>query len=176
MNIKDKSRYLSLLLRHKPEIENLKLDKEGWCSVAILLEKLKITQPNLDQIVNENNKQRFRYNDDKSMIKANQGHSIPVKDDYRIVYPPRFLYHGTSVANKKQIYKTGLKKMNRNHVHLSEDYKTAEQVGMRKAKYKNNLIIMKIDSQKMDQDGHTFFLSDNGVWLISYVPAKYIIK
>ena len=168
------SKYLSFLLRHKPEQANLKLDDYGWCLVEELLENLKITKSELDHIVEKNNKKRFRYNKDKTKIKANQGHSIPIKDDFPQQVPPEILYHGTSVYNLTNIKSSGLKKMKRNHVHLSGDKETAIVVGMRYAKHKSNLIILEIQAKLMNNKGYKFLLSDNNVWLIDHVPSIFI--
>ncbi len=171
-DLKDKSRYISLLLRHHPEKENLKLDKEGWCSVSDLCNKLNITEDDLDWIVDNNDKKRFGYNTLKTMIRANQGHSADVKINYKKCYTtPAFLYHGTSITLKDTLLKQGIKKMSRTHVHLSPDSLTATQVGKRKDK---NIILLKIDGNKMIKDGFDIFISENGVYLTDFVPAKYI--
>lgn len=172
--IKEKSRYLSLLLRHKPEKANLTLDEFGWCSVEEVLENLNMTKEELDRVVEENNKQRFKYNEDHTKIKANQGHSIKIKNDIKKERPPSVLYHGTSASNRRAILKTGLKKMRRNHVHLSQDLETAKDVGMRYAKRENNLWIIEVNAAKMHADGFEFFLSDNNVWLTDSVPPQYL--
>jgi putative RNA 2'-phosphotransferase len=170
------SKYLSLLLRHKPEKANLILDKYGWCPVDSILSNLKITQSELDVIVNENNKKRFRYDNTKTKIKASQGHSIPILDDFKQLSPPDILYHGTSVDNAKKIQKDGLKKMRRNHVHMSDNIDTAKSVGMRYAKYRNKLRIYEIDAKLMNSKGYKFYLSDNGVWLTDNVPFNFLNK
>lgn len=172
--MKEKSRYLSMLLRHTPERENLKLDQFGWCNVNILLEKLSLTREELDKIVEQSDKKRFRYNENKNKIKANQGHSIPIEHDFKRVRPPAVLYHGTTIDKKKIIQKTGLKKMKRHHVHLSDNLDTAKRVGMRYAKYENKLVILHIDSGKMNRDGYKFFVSPNGIYLINHVPPSYL--
>jgi len=168
------SKYLSLLLRHKPEKENLILDNYGWCDVNLLLTNLNITITELDNIVSENNKKRFRYDNTKSKIKASQGHSIPILDDFKQRTPPSVLYHGTTIDNKKKILKDGLKKMGRNHVHLTDDLATAKSVGMRYAKYQNKLVIYEINAKQMDKLGYNFYISDNNVWLTESVPAIFL--
>jgi putative RNA 2'-phosphotransferase len=173
--LKDTGRYMSLLLRHKPERENLTLDEQGYVLVDELLEKLDITIDDLDWIVENNDKKRFVFNSDKTMIRAAQGHSISVDLKMKQILPPDILYHGTSITNGSEISKNGLLKMNRNHVHLTDNRNTAYSVGMRYAKYQNKIWIIEIDAKAMNADGYKFYRSENGVYLTDHVPSKYFI-
>lgn len=119
-------------------------------------------------------KKRLAYNEDKTKMRAAQGHSIKVDLQLKTERPPRALYHGTTDENYQKILKSGaLDKMTRQHLHLSHDYKTAYSVGKRYSKNKEPLIL-EIDSAAMYADGFKFYLSENGVWLIDSVPVKYI--
>jgi putative RNA 2'-phosphotransferase len=162
---------ISYLLRHNPD--GLQMDENGWVNVRDLLYKLSISRSKLDEIVNTNNKKRYTYNIDKSKIRANQGHSINVDVELEEKEPLTVLYHGTSPDNLKSIMKFGLNKMNRNHVHLSDEKETAMNVGKRHSKDKKPFILI-INSKKMYDDGYKFFISKNGVWLTDHVPEKYI--
>ena len=166
-----KSKFLSLVLRHKPEKIGLNLDEKGWASVYDLTMLSKITPVELEEIVATNNKKRFEYNSDKTKIRACQGHSIDVDLQLKEIAPPVFLYHGTQISFVKSIYKDGLNKMKRNHVHLSADRETAEKVARRRGE---NFAIITIASEQMHLDGFKFYKSANGVWLTDNVPAKYI--
>ena len=167
--IKKTGRKLSYLLRHDPE--DLNMDSKGWVFVTDLLDKLSISKTLLDFIVMTNDKQRYSYNEDETKIRANQGHSLKVDVELKKKVPPIVLYHGTSEKACKIIMKKGLDKMRRNHVHLSKDVETAEDVGSR---HSSSPIILVIDCEEMVKDGFDFYLSDNGVWLTDHVPAKYI--
>lgn len=173
-NIKRVSKKLSLLLRHRPELYQLQLDKQGWCEIAELIASAKknnfpITQEILEKVVAENDKKRFAFSEDGKKIRANQGHSIPIELGYTSTEPPQFLYHGTATRFMKSIKMQGLQKRNRHHVHLSTDRDTALKVGARHGVP----IILTIQAGRMYQDGFEFFLSENGVWLTDVVPAKY---
>lgn len=77
------SKYLSLVLRHKPEVIGLNLDEKGWADVEELQEKCAkqnraFTLEELDEVVETNDKKRFILNEDKTRIRANQGHSIDI--------------------------------------------------------------------------------------------------
>ncbi len=173
--VKKHSKFLSLLLRHKPEVIGLELDKQGWTSVPVLIDKMNtagrpIDLPMLELIVQENNKKRFSFNADKSMIRANQGHSIAIELGLEERVPPKQLYHGTAKRFLHLIFEGGLKKMSRHHVHLSADKSTASNVGARHGK----LELLLVDTERMYADGHKFYCSDNGVWLTDHVPVAYL--
>ena len=175
MQKKNLSKYLSLLLRHRPEVLNLNMDKNGWVNLDELIEKLNadgknVTLEKIQEVVATNTKQRFKLDEVNNRIRANQGHSINVDVELVEKNPPQILYHGTAKKNIDIISKEGLKKMNRQHVHLSQDYDTAINVGGRHGKP----IILKIDCKRMLEDGFKFYLSENKVWLTDVVDVKYI--
>lgn len=169
------SKFLSLILRHKPEAIGLKLDEEGWADVTELIEKASVagktlTIEKIAAVVAENDKQRFSYNKNSGKIRANQGHSIAVRLDLPAVTPPEILYHGTAEKNLPSIMQQGIQKQKRQYVHLSADTETARKVGMRYGKP----VVMKISAGALQQAGHTFFRAENGVWLTDEVPADFI--
>lgn len=170
------SKFISLVLRHKPEAAGIQLDEHGWADVHELLDGIndtgrKIDMNILEEIVKTDNKQRYSFNGDKTLIRANQGHSIPVDVELDEQEPPQFLYHGTASRFLDSIMQDGIKPMSRLYVHLSGDADTANKVGSRHG----NPIVLKIRSGEMYQDGVKFYLSQNGVWLTKYVDKKYII-
>ncbi len=171
------SKFLSYVLRHHPELISIDLDKNGWANVEELMEKSKVknvflTLDILQEIVATNDKKRFSFNEDGTKIRANQGHSLQNIDlEMKAQEPPPILYHGTVAKFMFSIQEQGLKKGKRQHVHLSLDVETAKNVGGRRGKP----VILKIDSQRMYEKGHEFFLSENGVWLTEHVPSEFII-
>lgn len=165
-----KGKFLSLILRHKPEKVGLKLDENGWVNVDDLIQSTNISLSELEQIVKNNNKNRYSFSEDKRKIRANQGHSLNVDVELKEVYPPYILYHGTAEKNIDSIVKNGLVKGNRNHVHLSGDEATAINVGSRHGKP----VVLKINAKDMYADGLKFYISENGVFLTDYVDPMYI--
>jgi putative RNA 2'-phosphotransferase len=176
VNHKHISKFLSLVLRHKPERINLQLDANGWADVDELIKQLNAHDVPLDfelleEIVITNDKQRFAFNADLTGIRASQGHSINVDLALQPVQPPGKLYHGTVARFMDAIKIDGLQKMSRQHVHLSSDEATAIKVGSRRGKP----VILSIDAAGMHADGFLFYLSENGVWLTDEVPVAYIM-
>lgn len=169
------SKYLSKHLRHQPQRLGLQLEPGGWVSVEQLLtachaHHFPLGRTELEEVVIQNDKQRFSFDNNKTRIRANQGHSISVDLQLQPRIPPSLLYHGTSLSFVKLIQQQGLLKMSRHHVHLSKDIETAYQVGTRKG----NPAIFQVDTMAMDQAGFTFYCSDNGVWLTDFVPPEYL--
>ncbi len=174
-NTKHISKFLSLILRHNPSKIGLELDENGWADVSELITKVNKYKPGLTNDILENvvkscDKQRFAFNENRSKIRANQGHSIKVDLEYTAVQPPEFLYHGTVGKFREDIRRKGLLKMSRHHVHLSEELETAMRVGSRRGVP----IILIVKSGDMYRKGIEFYQSDNGVWLTDTVAPEYI--
>ena len=171
MTPRDLSKYLSLILRHDPARGHITLDAEGWVDLDLLVKNSagKFTRAEVEQVVASNDKQRFAIVNNR--IRANQGHTIQVDLGLAAVgEPPEYLYHGTFPAAIPGILAEGLKKMARHHVHLAEDTKTAVTVGRRSGAP----VLYRVSARQMFQDGHTFYRSANGVWLVDAVPTQYL--
>ena len=170
-------RFLSLVLRHDPQAAGITLDEHGWADVKALLAGVNRTGRQIDmdileRIVRENNKQRYAFNENHTKIRANQGHSVQVDVELRQETPPQYLYHGTATRFLNAIHKEGIRKMNRQYVHLSGDYETALAVGKRHG----NPFVITIDAQAMTRDGAVFYHSKNGVWLCEQVDTRYFLE
>ena len=169
------SKFLSYVLRHKPDVIGITLDDNGWVDVATLLAAAAthgtpFTREELDHVVATNDKKRFAFSDDNLRIRASQGHSVNVDLDLPPTSPPELLYHGTATRFLDAIRLTGLQKMSRQHVHLSPDIATASKVGTRHGK----LAMLTIRSGDMHRAAHPFFHSANSVWLTEEVPVTFI--
>lgn len=169
------SKFLSLILRHKPDEIDLILDKNGWVDVEQLIQGFnrkgyKFNFEMLEEIVNTNKKNRFCFSEDFSKIRANQGHSKNVDLGLTPKVPPDKLYHGTATRFWPSICKKGLIRGSRQYVHLSQDIQTANKVGIRHGK----LLVLLIDSKSMYDQGLNFYLSKNSVWLTDHVPVEFI--
>lgn len=170
------SKFLSLVLRHRPEVIGMELDTEGWLDIESLIANAnargtKITLVELHEVLATNDKQRFSLSEDGLRVRANQGHSVREVDlKLTPVEPLDKLFHGTVEPFLASIQAQGLLKRSRNHVHLSADEATARKVGQRRGKP----VILTIEAGRMHAAGHQFYLSSNGVWLTDSVPAQFI--
>ena len=174
------SKYLCLILRHKPGIIGGELDEHGYMDVDTLVQGVREKYPEFDydlliKIVTEDNKGRYSFEGrvwTQTKIRCNQGHSVKVDLELELKKPPMFLYHGTTEDKCKLILPSGILKMSRHHVHLSRNKETAAKVAERR---KGKPVVLVINSGKMFVHGYKFYLSKNGVWLTDYVPPEYIV-
>lgn len=158
---------MAFFLRHD---KTYPFDEHGWREVRDLMENHGYTMEELEAIVATNNKRRFEFSEDKSRIRARQGHSVHVDVELEEKMPPDTLFHGTAKAFIDSIMEKGIIKGNRLYVHLSTTKEIATNVGRRHGEP----IVLVIDAKRMAEDSHRFFLSRNGVWLTDYVDPKYI--
>lgn len=176
-HFKEVSKFISLVLRHKPETIGIALDKHGYASASELLCGLrkhgeKLSREQLELIVALDDKKRYSYNMTHTLIRANQGHSINVNLNLSPLTPPDVLLHGTGVKYLGGIIVQGIIAKSRQYVHLTDNYNVAKITGGRHG----DSIVLEVDALQMYKDGFSFFQSENGVWLTNEVPAKYIIN
>ena len=175
-SLKSTSKFISLILRHRPEVIGITLDEHGWANVQELIDGINasgghhLDEKLLEEIVRSDEKQRYAFNEDHTLIRANQGHSLLVDVDLEEKTPPPQLYHGTGEKYVSSINAQGLLPKGRLYVHLSSDIDTAKKVGSRHGKP----VIYRVDCAGMAADGFVFYLSANGVWLTKTVPPKYL--
>ena len=178
MKLKRTSIFISMILRHRPEAIGITLDEHGWADVKELIDginadgKHQLSMELLEKIVRTDEKQRYSFNDDHTLIRANQGHSIQVDVELEEKQPPAVLYHGTGEKYVESIDVQGLIPKSRLYVHLSSDIETARKVGSRHGKP----VIYTVDCAAMAEAGYKFYLSVNHVWLIREVPVGYLKK
>lgn len=167
--------FISLILRHKPEVINISLDEYGFAKTNELIPGINSTgrEINFDvlkRIVDSDEKHRYSFSEDFSRIRANQGHSLTLNVEMQAAIPPDFLFHGTSEETLPAILQEGIKKMSRQYVHLSELSSTAVSVGKRHGLP----VVLVVNSREMYNDGVEFKVSENGIWQVENVPTKYI--
>lgn len=173
--LKSLSKFLSLILRHEHERIGLTLDESGWTDIDALIRNAaasgrSFTRAQLEEVVATSDKKRFAISADGQRIRANQGHSIDVDLGLMPVMPPDVLYHGTARRFLESILANGLDKRQRHHVHLTGDLAVARSVGQRYGV----VVVLAVDAARMQEEGHRFFRSENGVWLIDAVPTRYL--
>jgi putative RNA 2'-phosphotransferase len=169
------SKYISLLLRHRPELGDLELDAHGWARLDDLVRACVAAghatgAGDVLDVVAESDKQRFELSPGGRSIRAAQGHSIDVDLGLTAIEPPVTLFHGTVRRFLDRIVTEGLRPMGRTHVHLSADTETARRVGLRRGEP----VVLRVAADAMFDDGFQFFRSTNGVWLVDHVPGRYL--
>jgi putative RNA 2'-phosphotransferase len=167
------SKLLAYVLRHNPAAIGLALGEGGWVRIDALLTGVArhgrgLDAAMIDRVLNAPGKQRFETRDD--LIRAAQGHSVPVDLGLEPRQPPPVLYHGTVARFLDSILTGGLRPGSRTHVHLSASPETAATVGARRGRP----VVLLIDSAVMNAGGHEFFQASNGVWLTRHVPPAFI--
>ena len=176
MNDRSTGKFIALILRHRPEVIGITLDEHGWANTEELIKGIAktrdFTMKDLERIVANDEKQRYSFNQDKTKIRANQGHSIDVDVELKEAVPPEILYHGTGEKYVASIDSQGLKAKSRLYVHLSKDIETAKKVGSRHGRP----VVYQIDCKAMSDQGYKFYLSANDIWLTKNVPAAYLKK
>ena len=169
------SKFLSYVLRHKPEAIGLSLDAQGWAAIDDLVRlsnaaKQPLSRAMIAEVVRTNDKQRFRISDDGTRIRASQGHSVAVDLALSPQEPPTVLFHGTATRFLAAILTGGITPGSRRHVHLSAAYDTAITAGQRHG----TSVVLAVRARAMHHAGRTFYRSDNGVWLTDQVPVAFI--
>ncbi|HZY83380.1 MAG TPA: RNA 2'-phosphotransferase [Gemmataceae bacterium] len=169
------SKFLSLVLRHKPEEIGLALDEQGWADVDDLIGRanrhgVALTRELVERIVATNEKKRFALSADGAKIRANQGHSVEVDLGLEARQPPEVLFHGTATRFLPGIAEKGLLPGGRQHVHLSPDEPTAVTVGRRHGKP----VVLRVRCGEMHRAGFAFYCAANGVWLTERVPLAFL--
>ena len=144
MNDKEKkrlSKFLSLILRHKPQVGPITLDDRGFCAIDELLtatnKKLPFAVERKDIIAlteppsTPNEKRRFEL--EGNFVRAGHGHSVEIKG-YRQCKPIGPLFHATPTKAVSSIQESGLKAMRRERVHLSYDKAITVEAARRQSK------------------------------------------
>jgi len=177
---------LSYILRHGATLAGLKVRKDGFIRVKDLLSLKDFQSYNIEslqRIVTEDEKNRYKMIIDESgdfYIRANQGHSLEIEgiqDDLiltRITEPLPTCFHTTYQENMESIHTTGLKVMNRRHIHMSSslESRSGKRAGCDRLIY--------IDMKKAMEDGIVFYRSDNDVILTlgikGVLSSDYFLK
>jgi putative RNA 2'-phosphotransferase len=170
------SKLLALLLRHRAVEHGLALDPEGFVPLDQLLAAISrkggwgwVRAEHVEDVIAQQEKRRYEIVDGD--IRAIYGHSLATAISYPVVAPPDVLLHGTARRFVDAILREGLRPMNRQYVHLTDDPALAQLTGRRRDPQP---AIIRIDAARAHAGGVAFFRADNGVFLARAVPAEYI--
>jgi putative RNA 2'-phosphotransferase len=170
------SKFMALLLRHRPGDYGLALDPEGFVPLESLLAAVNgrrgwawVRAEHVEEVIATQTKRRYEIVDGD--IRAIYGHSVEAAVVYPQVVPPEALLHGTARRFVEAIRREGLLPMNRQYVHLTDDLALARLTGLRRDPQP---AILRVDAARAHAGGVAFFQADNGVFLAKSVPAEYI--
>lgn len=173
------SKFLSLVLRHKPQKIDLTLDERGFCNIEELLEKVskalkwEVTKEDLLILtqISDDPKEKVRFQIEGDYIRAGHGHSIKISG-YKEIIPKENLYHATNEKAYEIIKDKGLNTMNRQKVHLSYDKDITEEAAKRRSR---KLVLLEVDIKKAIENGVKFYESaDKRIVLSDNIPAEYL--
>ena len=173
------SKFMSLMLRHRPEKFGVTLDRHGATPVDELTQAIAgqsgwkwITQDHIRHIVETDSKGRFEIlPGEPDRIRATYGHSVSIEPDYPETEPPATLYHGTPQRAVRSIMAEGLKSMGRQYVHLSATVEEARKVGQRRDPEPAILVIHAHDAWGA---GLTFYQATDQLYLADAIRPEFI--
>lgn len=165
--MRSKSKRLAFLLRHDRTYD---FDLCGWRAVEELVSNHGFSSTELYSIVATDLKGRYELSPDRSLIRARWGHSIPVEFGDECSKVPDTLYHGTADIYLHCILKDGVKRKDRQFVHLTDDIILAMETGKRHG----NPVILTVNAKKMKEDGFQFWKRGEKIWLTKAVAPQYL--
>lgn len=171
------SKFIALVLRHRAAEFGLALDPEGFVPVDELLGAMHrergwswVGREHLEEIIATQHKRRYEIVGDD--IRAIYGHTLETAISYPQVTPPATLFHGTARRFLAAILRDGLKPMQRQYVHLTDDPQLAALTGKRRDPQP---AILHVAAFRAHAEGVAFFRADNGVFLARAVPPAYLL-
>ena len=173
------SKFLSLVLRHRPDDFDIALDSNGFTDADALFAVVKSKYKgkySYEDVVRvtttpaQDGKMRFELVDGR--IRARYGHNKRVEAiAYQPVTPPEILYHGTPQTAVAAIRREGLSAQQRQYVHMATTVERATSVGARHGKP----ILLKVRARVAHEAGVAFFQADDEHYLTQSLPPEFII-
>ena len=167
------SRFLTFLLRHKPNDYPLAIDREGFASWPEVVDMVQerfydVTEEQIRSLIAGAEKKRFELRGDK--VRATYGHSFPVDLGATAAEPPAELYFGAARDLAQSMLRSGLKPRDRQYVHLSVTAAEAESVARR---HDPSPEIIVVDAEAAHAEGIRFYAS-GPLFLVENMPAKFL--
>ncbi|MGC9347783.1 MAG: RNA 2'-phosphotransferase [Anaerolineae bacterium] len=179
------SRFLSMLLRHRPDRFPIKLDAEGYADLDEIMFVLRAlpnfrwaTYSDIDAVLEMPGRRRFEILNREAAggggarIRALYGHTA-IRPAYDPIEPPNVLYHGTAPENLDAIWREGLQPMERQYVHLTAEPQTARTIALR---HSREPIILEVDAARAHADGIVFYHPTSEIYLCDAVPKAYVTE
>lgn len=169
------SKFLSLILRHRPQEFGLNPDERGYVPFEGLIKAVQRTagwkwvrRADIVNIVEAGEKKRFEISGGR--IRALYGHSIPTKLDMEEVEPPEFLYHGTGERQALDATRQGLSPRSRRFILLTASPDEAVRIALRRV---DHPALVVIHARKARENGVTFYRGSDGSYLARRIPREF---
>ncbi len=170
------SRFLALVLRHKPESVGLALDPAGFVDIDTMVAAL-AAQPgwswvNADAVRQLAQQDSRRYEIAENRIRARYGHTVPIDTPGTPVVPPEWLYYGVPPASLDQLRAEGLHPQERQFVHLSATRQDALAIAQRRD---SDALVITILGRQASGAGVPFFQASAGIYLTRAIPPQFLL-
>lgn len=167
------SKFLSLVLRHRPDDYGLAMDEQGFVDFDSLIDVLvaedivaETAEDDVMELVEGSERRRFEV--DGKRIRALYGHSSRIRLDYPPDEPPGVLWHGTTAEHAQRVRSQGLEPEGRAFVHLSSTEDDARSVGGRHTDFP---VLVSVDTRAAREKGLSFHQATELIWLCPSLPA-----
>ncbi len=169
------SRFLALVLRHKPDSIGITLDPSGFVEIETLVKAI-AGQPGWswasESAVRAAAEQDARrYEIAGTRIRARYGHSVPIEAPGTPVVPPEWLYHGTSPEAVDVIRGDGLTPQGRQFVHLSATRQDALAVGKR---HSPDAVVVTVLARQAHEAGVQFYQASAAIYLARGIAPNFL--
>jgi putative RNA 2'-phosphotransferase len=134
----------------------------------------------LEHIVETNDKKRFVFNGDASLIRAAQGHSKGIAEDKEYarltaLQEEMYLYHGTDHHTTKLIEQSSIMPGKRQYVHWTQNIQLAEKRARQIASHsKGTPALVILRARSYIHGGGKLLMAENQVYLTPAVNGKVL--
>ncbi len=166
------SKFLSLILRHRPDQVGLTLDPLGRASLPALLDALRangwedLEEGEIEEVARLDGR-RFDLSD--GTIRARYGHSLSLEQPGTPSRPPEWLYVAVADGEEGDAVALGLRPAGRQHVHLCETPQEALRILQR---HRTRGQIATVFARRAHDRGLPFYQATDRLYLVTQVdPA-----
>jgi len=173
------SRFLSMLLRHRPSRFPLALDDQGWVPLSDVMRILRglpnfrwARRADIDEIMASRGRAKFEMVQDGrgTRIRALYGHTA-VRPTYEPVVPHDVLYAAIAPERASEVQQQGLASVETSYVELAGSPEEARRLASRQI---DAPVVFAVDAAAAHAAGCAFYSPTEGVVLVERVPLEYL--
>ncbi|HKZ39379.1 MAG TPA: RNA 2'-phosphotransferase [Candidatus Hodarchaeales archaeon] len=189
------SKYLTLILRHRPEAVGVTLDNQGWTDLSVeeFAEQVRtsssdqrfswVTVDDIEEVVLTDPKNRYEISSkEPRRIRATYGHSVKLTgflDTSELPENvPSPVFYGCTNTELESLLKMGISTTNRQIVHLSIQKNDALAIARKKIDYSNPVReiprIIAVDSRTAARSGIRFKVITPHVIVSDEIPPEFL--